>query len=398
MSATVASRVSRRTRFARVLVATAVLAGVLVSTAAALRFSDESYMVPQGVAGTPYSHTFSAPPPTTSGAGCDPPYIFRVLQGALPPGLSLGQTSGVVSGTPTQAGAWSFWVQLSDDPSGKESWCTSPMSAEREFTISILPGLAITTTVAAPGTVGATYSAALATDLPGQKAWSVSSGALPAGLTLGAADGVISGTPTTAGSFPFVVKAVLDDKRSDTQDLTIVVRAPVEITTPSPPRSEVGVPFRLPLSASGGAGTYTWSVSGGALPRGLALSADGTIAGTPSLAGTYAFTVSASDTEGRVAPLPATLVVAPRLAIATRLLRPGKVGRLYRARLRTSGGVIPKTWRVKTGPLPRGIRLDRTLGVLSGTPTKPGRYRVTFEAVDALGVKSSKTLVINVRA
>ncbi|HLG07291.1 MAG TPA: Ig domain-containing protein [Gaiellaceae bacterium] len=387
---------SRRTRFARVLVATVVLAGVFVTTAAALRFSDESYMVSQGVAGMPYSHTFSAPPSGTSGAGCDPPYIFRVLQGALPPGLSLGQTSGVVSGTPTQAGAWSFWVQLTDDPSGKESWCL-PLSAEREFTISILPGLAITTTTAAPGTVGATYSVALATDLPGQKAWSVSSGALPAGLTLGAADGVISGTPTTAGSFPFVVKAVLDDKRSDTQDLTIVVRAPVEIAAPPAPPSEVGVPFRLPLSASGGAGAYTWSVSGGALPRGLVLSADGTIVGTPSLAGRYAFTASASDTEGRVAVLPATLVVAPKLAISTLLLRQAKVGRLYRAKLATTGGVKPTKWRA-FGRLPRGIRLDRTLGVLSGTPTKPGRYRVTFKAVDALGVKSSKTLVISVLA
>ena len=79
-------------------------------------------------------------------------------------------------------------------------------------------------------------------------------------------------------------------------------------------------------------------------------------------------------------------------------LRTGKVGRLYRAKVATSGGIAPRKWKIKRGPLPRGIRFDRTLGVLSGTPARPGRYRVTFEATDALKVTASKTLVIEVLA
>jgi hypothetical protein len=64
-----------------------------------------------------------------------------------------------------------------------------------------------------------------------------------------------------------------------------------------------------------------------------------------------------------------------------------------------AGGVQPPAaWRLFRGPLPRGIRFDRTLGTLSGTPKIAGRYRVTFEATDALGVVSKKTLTIFVTA
>jgi hypothetical protein len=224
------------------------------------------------------------------------------------------------------------------------------------------------------------------------------SGQLPPGLTLGATDGVISGTPTTVGSYPFSVRAALADGRADTKALQIDVRAPVTIAPPTARRSEIGVPFQLALVASGGSGTYAWTLSSGTLPRGVTLATTGTIAGTPLTAGTFPFTATATDTEGRKADYPSTLTVAQRLAITTRLLRPAKVGRAYRQRVVTSGGVIPRVVRVTKGPLPRGIRFDRATGVLSGTPARPGTYRITFDAVDALRVHSTKTLRLVVRA
>ena len=209
---------------------------------------------------------------------------------------------------------------------------------------------------------------------------------------------MISGTPTTEGSYPFVVRAALSDGRADTKALQIDVRAPLAITPQTARRSEIGVPFQLALAASGGSGTYAWTLSSGTLPRGVTLAATGTIAGTPLTAGTFPFTATATDTEGRKADSPSTLTVAPRLAISTRVLRPAKVGRAYRQKLVTTGGVIPKVLRITKGPLPRGIRFDRATGVLSGTPTRPGTYRITFDAVDALKVHSTKTLRLVVRA
>jgi hypothetical protein len=202
----------------------------------------------------------------------------------------------------------------------------------------------------------------------------------------------------------FSVRAALADGRADTKGLEIIVRQPLAIaaarplTTGASTQWEVGVPFSAKLSASGGSGTYTWSVAEGVLPSGFALAADGTLAGRAQTAGTYRATLRLTDTDGRTADYDAGFSVSSRLAISTLKLRSGKVGRLYRAKVATSGGIAPKKWKIKRGPLPRGIRFDRTLGVLSGTPTRPGRYRVTFEATDGLKVTASKTLVIEVLA
>ena len=160
----------------------------------------------------------------------------------------------------------------------------------------------------------------------------------------------------------------------------------------------MSAPFEALLAATGGTGTYTWSLTSGALPPGLTL-ADGAIAGTPTTAGIYRFTATVTDSEGRVANYPARIVVADKLAISTVLL-PSRDGRqaLLPAKLKTLGGVKPATWRIVRGPLPRGFRFDRTTGQLFGIPTRPGRYRVTFEATDALGVTAKKTLSIVVLA
>jgi hypothetical protein len=157
----------------------------------------------------------------------------------------------------------------------------------------------------------------------------------------------------------------------------------------------MGVRFEAVFSATGGSGTNTWSIAGGALPDGFALSPTGTITGRPTATGRYSFTVSVADTEGRTATFSAIVSVAARLAISTLVLRPGKVGKPYRQRIGTTGGVEPEV-RVKQGPITRGLRFDRTLGVLSGTPLKAGTWRIVFEAVDSLGVKSVKTLLLRV--
>ena len=383
------------------LTLTALLALVVVSAAGAVAFADQpcppadpAFLCPSGVVDAPYSVKLEAKPNlgTTS-------WSYTLISGSPPPGITL-RSDGLISGTPTQAGASRFGVLLQSDQGAG--------SSDREFSITIAPRVLVTTETAGPATRGVPYSLALSAVLKSSSTatapsssplgWTVVSGQLPPGLTLGATDGVISGTPTTVGSYPFSVRAANPDGRADTKALKIDVRAPVTIAPQTARRSEIGVPFQLALVASGGSGTYTWTLSSGTLPRGVALAASGTIAGTPLTAGTFPFTATATDSEGRKADYPGTLTVAQRLAITTQLLRPAKVGRNYRQKVVTSGGVIPKLLRVTKGPLPRGIHFDRTLGVLSGTPTKPGTYRITFDAVDALKAHSTKTLKLVVTA
>ena len=354
---------------------------------------------PPGTVGVSYSIRFRE----REGSGCGPDkQTFHYSSGALPPGLTL-ELNGTFSGIPTQAGTYKFYLEVRE-PTNDPAHCRGDTS-QREFTLVINPGvpkLTIGPESAAPGTVGTPYSLQMTATVSDSKIWSIKTGALPPGLAINPSTGVISGTPTAIGTYTFEVLAkVAADQRSDTKVLGIAVRQPLTILGSSPfsparrAASEVSVPFTAILSATGGLGAYTWSLSAGALPPGLSL-LDGTIDGTPTVPGVYRFTTTVTDAEGRAANYPGTIGVAAKLAISTLLLRPAKVGHLYRMTLATTGGLLPKKWKVTSGPLPSGIRFDRTLGVLSGTPTRPGRYRVTFEATDALKVTSTKTLVINV--
>ena len=160
----------------------------------------------------------------------------------------------------------------------------------------------ITTTTLSGGKVGEAYSQTLAATGAAAITWSIESGSLPAGLTL--SGNTISGTPTTAGTFTFTVKAG-NSVGNDTKKLSIVVQAaPVEpdpgqppvITTTTLSGGKVGEAYSQTLAATGAA-AITWSIESGSLPAGLTLSGN-TISGTPTTAGTFTFTVKAGNSVG----------------------------------------------------------------------------------------------------
>src|SRR5438128_4236220 len=159
---------------------TAVAAALVLTSAAwAIRFTDESYFTPAGTVGTPYSFTF------TGAGGCGPalPYQFTIIGGSLPPGLGLA-LSGLVSGTPTQAGSFSFWVNLSDQNPPSADWCR-PSEAQRQFTIAIngsggspptpapVAAPSITTAGLPEASVGNSYSTSFAASGGGNQTWSL---------------------------------------------------------------------------------------------------------------------------------------------------------------------------------------------------------------------------------
>jgi M6 family metalloprotease-like protein len=134
------------------------------------------------------------------------------------------------------------------------------------------------------------------------------------------------------------------------------------------------------LAATGGRGTYTWSVVSGALPEGIALDAGGVLSGTPAAHGTHAFTVrAASGTLHAERAL--TLEVAPGLEITSAAGRPpGTMGAAYADTLRTAGGAGTPAWALASGSLPPGVSLAAATGVLSGVPEAPGTFRFTVAA------------------
>jgi hypothetical protein len=345
------------------------------------------------------------------GSGCEPYDWFEVVNSGLPAGLSMTR-DGVISGIPTGAGLTRFWLWNHDltESQGGPSWCQREDRSEREFSIPIDPGLAIVNESVKPATVGQPYSDTLAAkqvaslnSLTGpdvQATWSLLSGALPPGLRLSPA-GILSGTPTAEGSYEFDIRAYKGGPE-DTETYALSVRQPMSVKSPlgsvQRPSSEVGIRFGKTFTATGGSGTYSWALASGTLPTGVTLdTAKGTITGTPRMAGSFAFTLTATDSEGRATNANAALTVAPRLAVKTSGLKSAKLAQAYQVKLATTGGVQPVAWRIVGGKLPLGISLSQKAGTLAGTPRRPGSFPVTLEARDALGVKSQKTLVLLVK-
>ena len=117
--------------------------------------------------------------------------------------------------------------------------------------------------------------------------WSVSSGTLPAGVTLAPSTGLLSGTPTAAGSYTFTVEVTDAGGLTATESVSMTIIAGPSLNFPTPPYGETGSVYSDTLAVSGGTGPYIWSVSAGSLPAGITLgSATGTLAGTPTAVGT----------------------------------------------------------------------------------------------------------------
>jgi hypothetical protein len=218
--------------------------------------------------------------------------------GSLPPGLSLGQITGVISGTPILVGVYNFTVQLTDS--------TQLTVTSQPLRITVVPGplRVVTTGDLTRGGVGTSYFVTLAGAgglVP--YAWSLASGALPAGLSLNQNSGVISGTPTQYGTFSFTVG--LSDSQhppftATSATLRIIIDpAPLIITSSGDlTNGRINVAYSYQLVVSGGRTPYVWALAAGSgpLPTGLTLNpATGVISGTPIATGQFPFTVTVTD-------------------------------------------------------------------------------------------------------
>jgi large repetitive protein len=332
--------------------------------------------LPSGAVGTVYNFT-------VDGAGGRPPYTWSAS--GLPPGLSL-LTNGQFAGTPTSPGNFSVSLAIRD---------SSNATASRTLPLSIL---GITTGSLPGGTVNAAYSANLAaTGGSAPYAWSVASGSLPTGLTL-STTGTISGTPTVAQTFNFMIRVTDSIGLPSSKAFSIVIAAPpLSITSTSPlPRGTTLVPYSQTLAATGGTPPYTWSVASGTLPAGLTLSPAGVLSGSPSDAGTANFVIQVADSASvkTTKPFSLTIAVLPSITTASPLPS-GTVGVAYSQALSASGGTQPYTWSIASGALPGGLALSSG-GVISGTPNSAVAATLTVQVADSLMQTATKSFSLTI--
>ncbi len=176
--------------------------------------------------------------------------------------------------------------------------------------------------------------------------------------------------------------------------------AALVVSTASLTGGTVGSSYSQTLAVTGGVSPYSWAVTGGALPNGLTLATGGVISGTPTVAGTFSFTVTVTDFKGTSATKSLSIaVVAPvaTLSVTTTSLAGATRNVTYSATLAASGGTTPYSWSVSSGKLPTGLTLAVSTGVISGKATKAGTSNFTVRVRDNKGTTATRSLSIVVK-
>jgi hypothetical protein len=171
--------------------------------------------------------------------------------------------------------------------------------------------------------------------------------------------------------------------------------APPVIGPATVPGGYVGWAYSQKLTVADPATSYTFAITAGSLPDGLTLDSDGTLHGTPSATGTFAFTVTANGADGQVGVRAYTVAIAPAVVVNTAAVPDGTVGVAYSQTLKATGPATPFTFTV-AGTLPPGLTLDSTTGVLSGTPTTTGTFTFTVSATGTNGLSESQAYTVSV--
>jgi glucose/arabinose dehydrogenase len=313
-----------------------------------------------------------------------------------------GVTGGSFTAQDYGEGTYSYEIDLIvTDSSG----LTDSDSVNLPINSGNCPTITLSPSTLPDGEVGTPYSETVSASGGNPPyTYSVSSGSLPTGLTLNSTTGEISGTPTVGGSFNFTITATDSDTCTGFQAYTIdITCATITLTPASLPDGTVGDAYSETISASGGTAPYTFAVTAGALPPGLALnSATGEISGTPTVAGTFNFVITATDvnncTGSRVYFIAVADIGCPVIDLTPATLPDGVLNSPYNQTIVATGGTAPYTYAVSSGALPDGLSLDSATGLISGTPTAAGAFDFTIMATDANSCTGSRNYTININA
>ncbi|NBU76967.1 MAG: hypothetical protein EBS30_17420, partial [Planctomycetes bacterium] len=323
---------------------------------------------------------------------------YEITVGALPAGITLDGTTGVLSGIPTASGSFPFTLAAST-PAG---------IASQTFSFAVASPPIFTSANSATFTdvgTGVSFTVA-ATGVASTNGYSVTSGTLPAGLTLNANTGVISGTPLGSGGVANIVISATNTVGSTTQPFTLTINKAPSFTNVTKTTFTLGSPSTFQFTAPGyPAPTFTVNPSS-TLPAGVTLESNGTLSCTPSGAtGSFYFTVIASNSIGG-ASIRFQLVVhqAPVFTSAASTVFVG--GQSGTFPVTTTGyPYISYALAIGSNPLPAGLAFDRIVnysdnsGSISivGTPTAPnGTYTVIVRATNTAGF-TDQTLAIDIK-
>jgi type II secretory pathway pseudopilin PulG len=216
--------------------------------------------------------------------------------------LNLNSSTGVLSGTPSATGTFTFAVTLTDDAGA---------TATTAFTLAVFPKLTISTPATLPAwSRGIAYPSTTVSATGGTGSYTWSATGLPAGMTISPSTGAISGTPSATCNCTVVVtvRDGASPPATATKSYALTINAPPAITTTATSFKK-NKNLDVTLAATGGTPQLTWSMSGA--PAWVTLnSATGRLTGdAPNAAATYTFTVTVTDAVGATHSVTYTITV-----------------------------------------------------------------------------------------
>ncbi len=329
-----------------------------------------------GVVGTMYSQQLTL----NGGSGS---ISWTVSAGALPVGLALDLTTGVLAGIPQAQVNSNFTVKATISATG--------CFVEKSYSLTInCPTITVDQATITAGNLGVPYNQQFTqTGASGNITWTISAGSLPNNLTL-STSGLLSGTPVAYGTFPITVRATAGNNCFGERSYSLVIGLcpAITIAPATLPSGLINTNYNQTLTASGGTGSYNYTV-GGSLPSGVTLSTAGVLSGLPTVVGTFNFIVTATDQSGCTGTKAYALIICSPITVNPTTLPNGTVGSSYSQNLSAVGGGIPHSFTF-SGTLPNGLTLGSD-GVLSGNPTLAGTFNFTVTATDTSSCTGSRS-------